>query len=570
MSATAPPTIGHPAPGPRPAAWDRLVARWRRGPGPSWLLPALAGLLGVGWASSQLGSFQYAVDDAFITFSFSENLAAGDGPLFAADQRVEGYSNFLWVVLVALPLTVAPELSPLLVARWLCLPFALLLSAALWTLVRRLSGSRVAALAALFLLGGTSSLALACLSGLETYAFTALVTAGVGLHLLSRQDSRWAVVAPWLLLAAALTRFDGLLPYLVLGGWEAGRAWRGDRSARRTFLKRWGPPLVVFAAWFAWRWSYYGLPLPSTVYAKSLIPRLLPTRGLQYVLQELAGSGLLFALVPAGLLLAWRRPETRPLLLFLVIDLAYVAAAGGDWMPFGRFVLPVVPLALAVVVLGAAELVAAGRRASLPLAVRVAGWGLLAAGLLGLWLQLDHRWVNDRDEQRKLAAARREQAHVESLQQAAAWLDEVIPPGGRLVTDYAGVFAVDTDAYVIDTWGLCTPEVALRGDTRGINPIYGKTCPACLARLAPEYFHVQQPLIRQATAFRSPVEVVAAVFQYRRISQYIDLKKDYIVGRVRQPATDRAAYFLERRRPGRQYQPHRLSSGRLLEYPFSR
>ncbi len=44
-------------------------------------------------------------------------------------------------------------------------------------------------------------------------------------------------------------------------------------------------------------------------------------------------------------------------------------------------------------------------------------------------------------------------------------------PGDRLVTDYAGVFSVFTDAYVIDMWGLVNEDIALNGGTNGINPI---------------------------------------------------------------------------------------------------
>ena len=40
-------------------------------------------------------------DDAYITFSFSKSPAAGNGPIYSHDLKVEGYSNFLWMVLVA-------------------------------------------------------------------------------------------------------------------------------------------------------------------------------------------------------------------------------------------------------------------------------------------------------------------------------------------------------------------------------------------------------------------------------------------------------------------------------------
>ncbi len=42
-------------------------------------------------------------DDAFISFRYAENLAHGRGLVFNVGDRVEGYSNFLWTLMMALP-----------------------------------------------------------------------------------------------------------------------------------------------------------------------------------------------------------------------------------------------------------------------------------------------------------------------------------------------------------------------------------------------------------------------------------------------------------------------------------
>src|SRR5687768_4498707 len=43
--------------------------------------------------------FQY--DDAYITYRYADHLARGLGLVFNAGERVEGYSNFLWTVVLA-------------------------------------------------------------------------------------------------------------------------------------------------------------------------------------------------------------------------------------------------------------------------------------------------------------------------------------------------------------------------------------------------------------------------------------------------------------------------------------
>src|SRR5690606_37715815 len=52
------------------------------------------------WGTTLVGDAR--VDDAYITFAFSKNLALGKGPIYGFDLRVEGYSNFLWMILSSL------------------------------------------------------------------------------------------------------------------------------------------------------------------------------------------------------------------------------------------------------------------------------------------------------------------------------------------------------------------------------------------------------------------------------------------------------------------------------------
>ena len=43
----------------------------------------------------------YPVDDAFITYRYAQNLVDGHGPVWNPGERVEGYSNFLWLLMIA-------------------------------------------------------------------------------------------------------------------------------------------------------------------------------------------------------------------------------------------------------------------------------------------------------------------------------------------------------------------------------------------------------------------------------------------------------------------------------------
>src|SRR5262249_17069495 len=128
------------------------------------LAASLALLLAHAW------SYRFLTDDAFISFRYARNLSHGAGLVFnPGGDRVEGYSNFLWVVLLAAAdkVGVRPEIA--------ATAFSLAATVALWATIlwfalRLLppSASRAWALLPLLLLAATRSVAVWSTGGLET------------------------------------------------------------------------------------------------------------------------------------------------------------------------------------------------------------------------------------------------------------------------------------------------------------------------------------------------------------------------------------------------------------------
>src|SRR6185436_8358379 len=208
------------------------------------------------------------------------------------------------------------------------------------------------------LLAFDTDLAVAYLTGMETVPFVALVAVAFAAALAGPR-APWRAALPYLAVAVALTRIDGFIAggFLVAAS-LLGLARSDTGCTARAMARLWLIPAAIYAGWFLWRWRYYGLPLPSTYYAKSAIATLLPRRGLEYVADELVGGGLWCAL-PALPWLLWRqRPAALVLGGFLFLHLLYVVQVGGDWMPFGRFVLPVVPPLVVLLGVAAQDLVA--------------------------------------------------------------------------------------------------------------------------------------------------------------------------------------------------------------------
>src|SRR5262249_33831342 len=152
----------------------------------------------------------------YISFRYAHNLSHGLGLVFNPGlERVEGYSNFLWVLVLAAfdRVGIAPER----VANLL----AVLLTVALWAVIARHMWRRSSdpprggtLLVPVGAFAACRSFAMWSTSGLETRAFELLVVAGV-LRLARELDaSRERASAPLgalLLGLAALTRPDGVL-----------------------------------------------------------------------------------------------------------------------------------------------------------------------------------------------------------------------------------------------------------------------------------------------------------------------------------------------------------------------
>jgi len=64
-------------------------------------LTLLTVLIAAGWLA---WTRRFVQDDAFISFRYARNWVNGHGLVFNPGERVEGYTNFLWTLLCALPI----------------------------------------------------------------------------------------------------------------------------------------------------------------------------------------------------------------------------------------------------------------------------------------------------------------------------------------------------------------------------------------------------------------------------------------------------------------------------------
>ena len=333
----------------RPALLAAAAAPW---------LVVLAWLASAAW---------FLCDDAFISFRYARNLVEGQGLVFNAGERVEGYTNFLWVLELA-ALWKVFGLRPESVAPWLSVVCTIATLAAVVWWAARLPGLRRRGLVIWMALGLLCTSATFAVwtsgGGLETRQFTLFVVVAVAC-LTVHSGSRLGLLGASLsLAAAAYTRPEGLLIAACCFGWFAAQRVVAAKRLRLDVRElSWLvlPFVALVGAHFLFRYGYYGEWLPNTYYAKHVRPWY--ESGFNYLWAAALETGL-YLLMPLAVLAvrrAWRERGDLRLVLPLaciVPHMAYVFRIGGDYFEYRPldFYWPLlaVPAASGIVHLGSA------------------------------------------------------------------------------------------------------------------------------------------------------------------------------------------------------------------------
>lgn len=292
----------------------------------------------------QLLFWPFVTDDAYITFRYAERLLAGEGLTFNPGDRVEGFSNPLWLFLLAGTKYVFGG-DIINWARGLGLFFAAGTLLALWWTV----GSFRAFALALALLLVTPGFQVYASLGMEVPLLMFLLMLGVGASVRASPEKPYLILlAAFCFGLAGITRPEGLF-YAAL--WGLGLVWHWRGRPLCWLFAAGGVTLAPALAYQLFRIRYYGEWLPNTAIAKSVaglfgnMPWL--TEWLQW-----CPTLLLLALIPLACGPSGDEREVRRLrglaLGPILAGVVFTLYAGSDWMMFGRFFLPVWPLVVCV------------------------------------------------------------------------------------------------------------------------------------------------------------------------------------------------------------------------------
>ncbi len=276
-------------------------------------------------------------DDSYITYRYAQNFVEGHGLVYNLGEYVEGYTNLLWALLIAAGIALGIDAAAVGHALSLVSGSCVLVAVFAYAWVLAPERQRWMAAVGPSLLLGYSTFVYCSTNGMETPLSLATTTAALAAFARGRIGLATVFVS-----VATMTRPDGIL---IAAALFAAHFFLGSGSIRQRLMPV-VPYLAVVAGLTIFRLAYYGSPVPNTFYAK--VGGLPLSQGLEWSAGFLSEHWLLLLPFAAGL--AYRACWAGG--LFIALNLAYVIVTASSGP---RLILPIIPVAIAIALSGAAR-----------------------------------------------------------------------------------------------------------------------------------------------------------------------------------------------------------------------
>lgn len=401
-------------------------------------------------------------DDAMISMRYAWNLAHARGLVWNVGQPIEGYSNLLMTLIMAVAALFLNKSLAVLAVQIIGIPVVLLIALLTQRVANELRlGEPHPALIGLLALGCVLvyyPLSYWTLMGMETGLLTLFVLAGVWFALRWLKTGRTADLVAVSVTSglAFLTRNDAILLAGVTFAYLGLEVFLHRKQAPRMRPLLWAALLLALfpLAQTVFRIVYYGQILPNTYYLKltgiPLLIRLIG--GSRFVFEFLQESWPLFVLAALGLILKFRLSRLY-LAAIMALAIIYQVYAGGDPWESWRLLSPAMPALFILAIEGA--LVGAAR---LPLLAR-RRYAVAAAACILVVLSLafaDQPFMADMGVRGPTSAAIANRVNTD----AAIAINELTAPGASIGVIWAGTLPYYTDRVGVDFLGKSDPRIA--------------------------------------------------------------------------------------------------------------
>ena len=305
-------------------------------------------------------------DDIFIGLRYIENFLNGHGLIYNPGERVEGYTDFLWLMIVSFfqwlkfePVTIVITLGII------CSGVVLVTIMLIGLKLNKFFNHKLPVPMALMAVALNFDYGVWSTSGLEPAFYLMLMTVAFYIFFFSDLSRNRRIFLSGLLLCfAVLTRpdamiFIGLANLFLLLSNIIQKKKIGELMIEQ--LKFIAPVILIYVPYFLWRYNYYGEIFPNTYYSK-VGYKSAWARGFAYIwlYLQVYFSSILFFVASVFLFFKYvlkskfKETFTRiigdrylsGILFAIVTTLSYlfffVAKVGGDFM-YARFMMPCIP-----------------------------------------------------------------------------------------------------------------------------------------------------------------------------------------------------------------------------------
>lgn len=298
-------------------------------------------------------------DDAYTSFRYARNFADGNGLVFNKGEQVEGFTNFLWVILLSKFYYFNADLE--ITSQILSTFFGL---AVIWItyLLSRLSLIKdntsfidhSFTLLPPLLVSFSAPMIYWSVSGMETSLFIFLTLLSLYYFFIRESRTKFGKAFIIVSIINSLLRPEGLFFFILICFYELFSTFINEKFKFRISLKKYFNnsrnreflyffiPIILF---IVFRLIYYGYLFPNTFYAKTEFTSQFLVRGWEYF-YEFAESNLVFGVLLILPIFTFKKNknEISFFYFFTLLNFIAIIIIGGDVLPIYRFFLPFLPL----------------------------------------------------------------------------------------------------------------------------------------------------------------------------------------------------------------------------------
>jgi arabinofuranosyltransferase len=315
---------------------------------------------------------RFIQDDAYTSLRYVSNFLEGKGLVFNEGERVEGYTNFLWVMILSGTALIVKVIYPSeqliqilpAITQSLSVIFGFTLLLTTFFLTQKIIPAQkkesitnriVTFIPAILILYSTPFIYWS-VSGMETSLFATLTLLSI-LFILKFETKKNRIAFVIVSVMNSFLRPEGMIFFFILFGYELVERFfeseekkivkRIKKMCSKELMTALAAYLIPLIIYLAFRLVYYGYPFPNTFYAKTEFSVEFLERGFGYFInftEQYLLFGLLLLPIIIQLLRKQLSKDEKIISRFAFLWSVLVIIIGGDVLPVNRFFLPVMPL----------------------------------------------------------------------------------------------------------------------------------------------------------------------------------------------------------------------------------